>query len=187
MRTLTLIALLTAGCVSGVTSDRPVEPTNIVFFLIDDLGYMDIGANNPDTFYETPNVDRLAATSMRFTNGYAANPVCSPTRFSIMTGKYPTRFDATNFFAGRRSGRFNPAPLNDRMPLEEVTVAEALQEEGYSTFFAGKWHLGPTEEFWPEHQGFDVNKGGHRAGGPFKAGKYFSPYGNPRLNRPISI
>ncbi|MFP6650483.1 MAG: sulfatase-like hydrolase/transferase, partial [Pirellulaceae bacterium] len=66
------------------------RPPNVVFVLVDDLGYMDIGANNPETFYETPNVDRLAATGMRFTNGYAANPVCSPTRFSIMTGRYPS-------------------------------------------------------------------------------------------------
>lgn len=152
-----------------------------LFILVDDLGYMDIGANNPETFYETPNIDRLAAEGMRFTSGYAANPVCSPTRYSIMTGKHPSRVDATNFFAGKRAGRFEPAPLNDRMPLSEVTLAEALKQGGYATFFAGKWHLGPSEEFWPERQGFDVNKGGWRAGGPFRAGKYFSPYANPRL------
>lgn len=160
---------------------QAVERPNVLFILVDDLGYMDIGANNPDTFYETPNIDRLAGEGMRFTNGYAANPVCSPTRYSIMTGKHPSRVDATNFFAGTRGGRFKPAPLNDRMPLSEITLAEAFKEAGYATFFAGKWHLGPTEEFWPEHQGFDVNKGGWRAGGPFKAGKYFSPYANPRL------
>ncbi len=154
---------------------------NFVFFLIDDLGYMDIGAYNPDTFYNTPNVDRLASQGMRFTDGYAANPVCSPTRYSIMTGKYPTRVDATNFFAGKRAGKFNPAPLNDRMPLEEVTIAEEMKSAGYKTFFAGKWHLGPTEEFWPTKQGFDINKGGWRHGGPWFGGKYFSPYGNPRL------
>ena len=74
---------------------------NVVFLLVDDLGFMDIGANNPKTFYETPNIDRLAATGMRFTNGYAANPVCSPTRYSIMTGKYPSRVDATNYFYQR--------------------------------------------------------------------------------------
>ena len=158
-----------------------VKQPNLVFVLVDDLGYMDVGANNPATFYETPNIDRLANSGMRFTSGYAANPVCSPTRYSIMTGKYPSRVDATNFFAGNRGGRFLPAVLNDRMPLGEWTLAEALKASGYATFFAGKWHLGPTEEYWPEHQGFDVNVGGHRAGGPFKAGKYFSPYANPRL------
>lgn len=151
---------------------------NFVFILVDDLGFMDIGANNPDTFYETPNVDRLAREGVRFTNGYAANPVCSPTRYSIMTGKYPTRVAATNFFAGKREGRFKPAPLNDRMPLDELTIAEALKEAGYRTAFFGKWHLGPTEEFWPEHQGFDINIGGHVRGLPRS---YFSPYSNPRL------
>ena len=157
------------------------KPLNVVFFLVDDLGYMDVGANNPRTFYETPNIDRLAASGMRFTDGYAANPVCSPTRYSIMTGKYPSRVGATNFFSGKRAGRFNPAPLHDNMPLSEVTVAEALKARGYATFFAGKWHLGPTEEYWPEKQGFDVNKGGHKEGGPWRGGKYFSPYANPRL------
>jgi arylsulfatase A-like enzyme len=154
---------------------------NIVFILVDDLGYMDVGCNNPETFYETPNIDRLARTGMRFTDGYAANPVCSPTRYSIMTGKYPTRIGATNWFSGRRVERFAPAPLFDRMPLEEVTIAEALKEHGYATFFAGKWHLGPTAEFWPENQGFDINKGGWSPGGPYGPGKYFTPYGNPRL------
>jgi len=152
---------------------------NIVFFLVDDLGYMDIGSYNPDTFYETPNIDRLASNGMRFTDGYAANPVCSPTRYSILTGKYPSRIGATNWFSGRRSGRFNPAPLHSNMPLAEVTLAEALQKAGYQTAFLGKWHLGPTEEFWPEKQGFDINIGGHNRGSP--PGGYFAPYNNPRL------
>jgi arylsulfatase A-like enzyme len=160
---------------------KGAERPNFVFFLVDDLGYMDIGANNPDTFYETPNVDRIAQRGTRFTNGYAANPVCSPTRYSIMTGKYPTRVAATNFFSGKREGRFKPAELNDRMPLQEVTLAEALKEHGYATFFAGKWHLGPGEDYWPERQGFDVNKGGIDRGGPYGGKKYFSPYGNPKL------
>ena len=152
---------------------------NFVFFLIDDLGYMDIGANNPNTFYETPHIDRLAREGMRFTNGYAASPVCSPTRFSIMTGKYPTRADATNFFSGRRAGKFYPAPLKDSMPLSEITIAEALQQAGYRTAFFGKWHLGPSAEYWPENQGFELNFGGHHRGA--SPGGYFSPYRNPRL------
>lgn len=160
----------------------PAERPNVVFILVDDLGYMDIGAYNPDTFYETPNVDRLAAMSLRFTDGYAANPVCSPTRYSVMTGRYPTRVDATNFFSGTRSGRFNPAPLNDKMPLDEVTLADAFGDAGYRTFFAGKWHLGPTPEYWPENRGFDVNRGGHSRGAPNPKGRYFPPYGNPRLD-----
>ena len=156
-----------------------VAKPNFVFFLIDDMGYMDIGANNPNTFYETPNIDRLANSGMRFTNGYAANPVCSPTRYSIMTGKYPSRVDATNFFAGKRPGRFMPAELSDRMPLVERTIAESLNGAGYRTAFLGKWHLGPTEEFWPENQGFEFNVGGHHRGSP--PGGYFAPYKNPRL------
>ncbi|MDY0166337.1 MAG: sulfatase [Thermoguttaceae bacterium] len=157
------------------------ERPNFLFILVDDLGYMDVGAYNPDCFYETPNIDRVAAEGMKFTDGYVASPVCSPTRYSIMTGKYPSRVDATNFFSGTREGRFRPAPLHDRMPLEEVTLAEALREHGYATFFAGKWHLGPTEEYWPENRGFDVNKGGWSPGGPYGPGRYFTPYGNPRL------
>ncbi|MEE2937671.1 MAG: sulfatase [Planctomycetota bacterium] len=173
--------LLILGSRSFAVENHSTQKPNVVVILVDDLGYMDIGANNPNCFYETPNVDRLAATGMRFTDGYAANPVCSPTRYSLMTGKYPSRIDATNFFSGKRGGTFKSAPLFDRMPLEEITIADALSEAGYATFFAGKWHLGPTEEFWPTKQGFDINRGGHRGGGPYGGDKYFSPYGNPRL------
>ena len=167
--------MLTAATTGGAAETRP----NFVFFLVDDLGFMDIGANNPHTFYETPNVDRVAREGVRFTNGYAANPVCSPTRYSIMTGKYPSRVGATNYFSGTRAGRFRPAPLNDRMPLSEVTLAEALRDAGYRTAFIGKWHLGPTEEYWPKAQGFEVNVGGHDRGSP--PGGYFAPYNNPKL------
>ncbi len=149
--------------------------------MADDLGYMDIGANNPGAFYETPSIDELAASGMRFTQAYTASSVCSPTRFSLMTGRYPTRAGATDWFTGTNAQTFLPAELVDRMPLEEVTVAEALRALGYATFFAGKWHLGPSEEFWPEAQGFDINRGGHERGGPYGPGRYFTPYGNPRL------
>ena len=155
------------------------RPLNFVFFLVDDFGWMDIGANNPNCFYETPNIDRLARSGMNFTNGYAANPVCSPTRYSIMAGKYPSRVGATNWFSGGRAGRFKGAPLNDWMPLEEVTLAEALKEHGYKTAFIGKWHLGTEEKYWPENQGFDVNVGGWSVGSP--RGGYFAPFDNPRL------
>ncbi len=174
---LPVVLMLMGTC--GTRADD--KPLNFVFFLVDDLGWADIGANNPDCFYDTPNVDKLAASGMRFTNGYAANPVCSPTRYSIMTGRYPSRVDSTNYFSGKRAERFRPAPLHDRMDLDEITLAEALKEHGYATFYAGKWHLGKTEDLWPEHQGFDVNKGGWSRGGPYGGKKYFSPYGNPRL------
>ena len=155
---------------------------NVVVFLVDDLGYMDIGANNPDCFYETPHIDKLAATGMRFTDGYAANPVCSPTRYSLMTVKYPTRVQATNYFSGKRSGKFNPAPLHNKMDLDEITLAEILKKQGYQTFFAGKWHLGPSKEWWPKAQGFDINMGGWTKGGPYTGNKYFSPFKNPELH-----
>jgi arylsulfatase A-like enzyme len=171
-------ALLPAGTLLRAAAAKK-KPLNFVFFLVDDFGWMDICANNPHCFYETPNIDRLACSGMNFTNGYAANPVCSPTRFSIMTGKYPTRAGATNWFSGKRSGRFNGAPLNDWMPLEEVTLAEALKEHGYKTAFVGKWHLGSEEKYWPENQGFDVNIGGWSMGYP--RGGYFAPFENPRL------
>ncbi len=176
-----LVNLFLFSSLVFISTPLLAEKPNIVFFLVDDLGYMDIGAYNPKTFYQTPNIDKLAKTGMRFTDGYAANPVCSPTRYSIMTGKYPTRVDATNFFSGKRAGKFRPAPLNSVMPLEEITIAEALKDTGYKTFFAGKWHLGPNEKYWPKNQGFDINKGGHSKGGPWGGNHYFSPYGNPRL------
>jgi len=176
----TLICVVGSVPLLSVASAADGASPNFVFFLVDDLGYMDIGANNPSTFYETPNVDRIAKEGVRFTDGYAANPVCSPTRYSIQTGKYPTRVDATNFFSGKRPGRFLPAPLNNCMPVEEVTLPEALREGGYSTAFLGKWHLGPTEEFWPEAQGYDINVAGYSAGAPFKC-RYYSPYHMPTI------
>ncbi len=174
-----LLGLTGSGC--APVSHPPAVRLNVLLILADDLGYMDVGFNNEATFYETPNLDRLARSGMHFTQGYAASPVCSPTRLSILTGKHPTRARATNWFSGTRSDLFLPAESVDHMALDETTLAEALREEGYRTFFAGKWHLGPTEETWPERQGFDENRGGHRLGGPYGGERYFSPYGNPRL------
>lgn len=172
-----LVPLLIVFIVSLASTTEAARP-NFVFFLVDDLGWADISPNNPNTFYETPNVAKLAADGMRFTNGYAANPVCSPTRYSLMTGRHPSRVDATNFFSGARAGRFKPAPLHNRMDLSEVTLGETFRDAGYRTVFLGKWHLGPSEEFWPEHQGFEFNFGGHVRGLPRS---YFAPYRNPRL------
>ncbi|MBN1505941.1 MAG: sulfatase [Sedimentisphaerales bacterium] len=181
----TALLSMCEGRLFGRERRRP----NFVFFLVDDLGWRDLGCFG-STFYETPNVDRLAAQGMRFTNAYAACPVCSPTRASVMTGKYPARLRTTDYFGApqpdtvRKHWTKNkpllPARYEDRLPLAEVTIAEALREHGYATCFAGKWHLGP-EGFWPENQGFDVNKGGIERGGPYGGKRYFSPYGNPRL------
>ncbi len=175
-----VLAIAPVEWASGAEDPKPTTP-NFVVFLVDDLGYMDIGANNPNCFYETPNIDGLAASGMRFTDGYAANPVCSPTRYSLMTGKYPSRVDATNWFSGKRIGNFRNAVLRDEMPLEEITLAQMLKEQGYATFFAGKWHLGKGEEFYPQNRGFDINIGGFFRGGPYTGNKYFSPFKNPQM------
>ena len=152
---------------TGIAVGASAAPPNIVFLLADDLGWRDLGCYG-SRFYETPNIDALAASGARFTQAYAACPVCSPTRASILTGKYPQRIQVTDYISPsgsnqpekwNRNTQMLPAPYSDRMPLGEVTLAEALREGGYSTFFAGKWHLGP-EGFWPEDQGFDINEGG---------------------------
>ncbi|MCA9035536.1 MAG: sulfatase [Planctomycetaceae bacterium] len=172
----------------GTESSAEIRKPNFVFFLVDDLGWTDLGCFG-SRFYETPNIDRLAASGMRFTNAYAACPVCSPTRASIMTGKYPVRVGITDYIAPnganqpeqwKRQTPLLPAPYRDRLDLQEVTIAEALKQAGYGTFFAGKWHLGP-EGYFPEDQGFDFNLGGLERGGPYGGKKYFSPYGNIRL------
>ena len=139
-------------CLPWSSLASPARP-NFVLILADNLGCMDIGVNNPKTFYETPNIDSLARRGMRFTQGYAACCVCSPTRGSIMTGKYPPRFGITDFIPGMRSGKLLSARNADHLPLEEVTIAEALRDGGYATFFAGKWHLGGGE-YSPNAQGF---------------------------------
>tara|TARA_B100001758_G_scaffold104254_1_gene89240 strand:+ start:5155 stop:6531 length:1377 start_codon:yes stop_codon:yes gene_type:complete len=156
------------------------KQTNFLFFLVDDMGWADIGANG-SKFHETPHIDRLAKSGMRFTQGYAAGSVCSPTRASIMTGKHPVRVNITDWIPGQSNRPTNPLlHPEDRhsLALEEVTIAEALKQNGYQTFFAGKWHLGKEGE-WPTDQGFDVNIGGHHKGSP--PGGYYAPWTNPTL------
>jgi len=175
-------ALAVCLCCSAVEAAEPLgslrpDRPNIVFILVDDLGWADTGVYG-STFYETPNVDALAESGMMFTDGYAAGSVCSPSRVSILSGKYPARLDTTDWFGGHKKEKLLPPTYNDYLPLEEVTIAEALAEHGYATFFAGKWHLG-KEDYYPEHQGFEINIGGIDKGTP--PGGYFSPYRNPRL------
>jgi arylsulfatase A-like enzyme len=183
-RTL-LFAVLGAGRLLNIaTAAEPTRP-NIVFFLADDLGRHDLGCYG-STFYETPHLDRLAKEGARFTAAYAACPVCSPTRASIMSGQWPQRTGVTDYIGAAAPEKWNrntkllPAAYADRLGLDEPTLAKALKAAGYATFFAGKWHLGP-EGWWPENQGFDVNRGGVTRGAPNGGGKYFSPYDNPRL------
>ncbi|MFO1485476.1 MAG: sulfatase [Verrucomicrobiaceae bacterium] len=162
------------------------EKPNVVFFLVDDLGQRDLGCYG-STFYETPNVDRLAKEGALFTNGYAACPVCSPSRAAVQTGRWPQRTGITDYIGSplkpegwKRNTILLPAPYSDRLAHEEVTLGEMMKGAGYATFFAGKWHLGP-EGWYPENQGYDINMGGIERGGPYGPGKYFVPYGNPRL------
>jgi len=161
------------------TSSRP----NFVVILVDDLGWRDLSVEG-SAFYETPRVDSLAREGMRFTQGYATCQVCSPSRASLMTGKFPVRVGITEWIGAaagkrwRRNTKLLPAEYRHELPLEETTLAEALHEAGYRTFFAGKWHLG-GKGFHPEDQGFETNKGGHWRGSP--PGGYFSPYHNPKL------
>ncbi|PHS00299.1 MAG: arylsulfatase [Blastopirellula sp.] len=169
-------AILACSAVSAAEKQKP----NFVFFLVDDLGWADVGCFG-STFHETPNIDALCASGMKFNNGYAACPVCSPTRASILTGRHPVRVDITDWIPG--SGTKADAKyqhVNDRgnLALEETTIAEVLKDSGYQTFFAGKWHLG-DEGHWPTDQGFDYNIGGNSKGSP--PGGYYSPWKNPTL------
>ncbi len=193
------LAVMVFGWSLAVTA----APLNVVFIIADDLGAEDTTPFNPDCFYDTPNLQRLADSGMRFTNGYAACPVCSPTRSAVITGQWPARTRNTDFFGGPNqffgqalpadydpavNGRFGrhknrplwPAPYLGQLADAHTTLAEALKSKGYTTFFAGKWHLG-RKGSWPEDHGFDVNKGGIDRGGPYGGKQYFSPYGNPRL------
>ncbi len=154
-----------------------MKKPNIVFILIDDMGWKDIACCGSE-FYETPNLDRLASQGVRFTDAYASCPVCSPTRASIMTGKYPATIGLTNFIGGNAKGKLIDVPYLDHLPLEELSLAKALKQGGYTTWHIGKWHLG-QKPYYPDKHGFDVNIGGCHWGMPFKG--YFSPWGIPTL------
>lgn len=192
LRTLVLvITAITMICSTGVGEEslrqpRPQRRPNVVVFIVDDLGQRDLSCYG-STFYETPQIDRLAAAGVRFTHAYSACPVCSPTRASLITGLYPQRTGITDYIgaaqpaAWKRNTRHLPAPYTTQLALEQITVAERLRAAGYATFFGGKWHLG-GDGFLPEDQGFDINRGGTAQGGPYGGKKYFSPYGNPKLS-----
>jgi len=181
------------GCANGpqqLMGGSSRKKPNFVLILIDDLGWMDTGCYG-SKFYETPNIDRLAAEGMRFTDGYAACAVCSPTRAAVMTGRYPARLGVTDWIRARfQSGKI---PANKKNPteyvggrnrkllcppnalwmeLEELTIAEALKPAGYTSCHIGKWHLGP-DNWYPDKQGFDFNIGGCDFGQP---PSYFDPY-----------
>ena len=169
---------------SAIACNEPAQqtgtPPNFVFILVDDLGWADVTCNYPESFYETPHIDRLAEKGIRFTQAYSANPVCSPTRSAIMTGMHPNRVGITDWIPGlapRNRPLLGPE-IKHELGLEKITLAEKLKEKDYRTCFIGKWHLG-SEGFFPEDQGFDINIGGHHRGSP--PGGYYSPYNNPKL------
>jgi arylsulfatase A len=170
---------LAAMGAAAVARPAPAKKLNFIIILIDDMGWTDLGTFG-SKFYQTPNVDRLAASGMKFTNGYAACPVCSPTRASIQTGKYPARLHLTDWIPGRKqwpTAKLLTPAFEQQLPLAETTIAEALKSAGYTTAAIGKWHLG-GKGFFPEQQGYDINIGGTEKGSP---PSYFPPYNIPGL------
>ncbi len=171
-----------ASCVDNTKQttaevDDDEKKMNVLIILADDIGWSDLGCYG-NKFHETPNIDRLATEGLLFTNAYAACPVSSPTRASILTGKYPATLNITDWIPGRQS--HGPRPneklispkINNELKLEEVTIAEVLKQFDYKTFHVGKWHLGGSG-YLPKNQGFDVNIAGNHKGSP---PGYFYPY-----------
>lgn len=185
MRAIFLISCLVLfwGC------EKSTIKPNFLFILVDDLGYYDLSVMG-STFYETPNIDRIANEGTLFTQGYANASVCSPSRASLLTGFYPTVHGITDWIGAKngtdwrskgRKTKLLPSQYVNHLPFEMTTLPEVFQSSGYKTFFAGKWHLGSVaEKSLPTDHGFDINKGGYRVGGPFSGG-FFSPYINPFL------
>lgn len=185
MKRLWLLFVLFVGIAPAFAA---TQPPNIVLFLVDDMGWMDCGVYG-SKYYETPNIDRFAQRAMRFTQAYA-QPLCSPSRASILSGKYATRhgiLTASGHQSPQSAGHnylpdsaapnramITPESKN-YLDLSEYTLAEALRDAGYRTAHIGKWHLGLTPPHWPEQQGFDVAWHCHPDPGP--PGEYFSPYG----------
>ena len=176
--------VVTLGLAGPGQARAESKPPNIVFIMIDDLGWMDLACQG-NRLVETPNIDGLAKQGMRFTDNYAAAPVCSPTRAAVMTGKAPARLRITNHLPDQKrfvpdDAAMLPAPCMDHLALEEVTIAERLKKAGYATAFIGKWHLSQRRNtrFHPEHQGFDLNIGGCDFGGP---PTFFDPYRIPTI------
>ncbi|GGD03652.1 sulfatase [Hyunsoonleella pacifica] len=180
------VALL-SGCKSeGSVKEVKTKKPNIVFILADDLGAHDLSYAGSN-YYETPNIDAIANEGIQFTQGYAACQVCSPSRASLMTGQYTTRHGVTDWIGaatGKKWGDYYntkvmPPEYKHALDSSSVTIAKALKQNGYKTFFAGKWHLG-DEPYTPEANGFDINIGGWEVGGP--KGGYYAPWRNPRLD-----
>jgi arylsulfatase A-like enzyme len=179
---LIAISLAVLGFVDASAKENSPRP-NFVFILVDDLGWNDLAVEG-SSFYETPNIDGLARSGMRFLNGYAACQVCSPSRASIQLGKYPTRHGITDYIGAKdgkgwnRNDKVYPAEYVKELPSADTTIAEAMKAAGYRTFFAGKWHLG-GEGSMPTDHGYEVNRGGNSTGTP--KGGFYAPFENAQL------
>ena len=177
--TLILFFVLAATLpLPGRADEATPRLPNVIVILVDDLGAFDLGCQGSG-FYATPHIDRLAAAGIRFTAGYAACTVCSPTRAALMTGQAPARLHITDWIAGHEDpeARLQIPDWQKHLPLEAVTVAERLRGAGFATASIGKWHLGGAGH-GPEQQGFDTNLAGTDRGQP---PSYFSPYTIPTL------
>ncbi|MEO1616252.1 MAG: sulfatase [Planctomycetota bacterium] len=159
------------------------ESPNVLLILMDDMGVVDLSVEGSQ-FYRSPRIDQIAKGGMRFTQGYATCCVCSPSRASIQLGTFAPRHGITDWIGAaagmnwKRPNRVLPSEYVRDLPADQTTIAEAFQEAGYATFFAGKWHLG-SKGSWPEDHGYQINVGGHDRGSP--PGGYFAPYDNPRM------
>ena len=171
MRITALFCLLLATSFA-MAEDRP---PNILLIMADDLG-ADCLPVYGNTIYSTPHLDRLAGEGAVFENAYAT-PVCSPTRSMIMTGLYPNRTGILE----RMDSPADRKNHNNRLPAHIKTFGHLFKEAGYATAIAGKWHLGHSEELYPQGQGFDINIGGWARGGPYTGKKYFAPFENPQM------
>jgi arylsulfatase A-like enzyme len=167
------ILLALAGCWLLTWPAAAAERPNFIVILVDDLGWADVGCY-ASSLQQTPHIDQLAKDGIRFTNGYSAAPICSPTRAALLTGQDPARLHLTDWLPGRKdmpSQKLARPIIHQQLPFEATTLAEALKSAGYTTAAIGKWHLGGAG-FSPEQQGFDVNIGGTQAGSP--PGGYFN-------------
>jgi arylsulfatase A-like enzyme len=184
---LCFAVILFTGCKDKDAKEQTeIKKPNIVFILADDLGAHDLSYAGSQ-YYETPNIDAIAKEGVQFTQGYAACQVCSPSRASLMTGQYTARHGVTDWIGaatGEKWGDYYntkvmPPEYANALSAESITIAEAFKQNGYKTFFAGKWHLG-DEPYSPENNGFDINIGGWEVGGP--KGGYYAPWRNPKLD-----
>ncbi len=181
MFTITFAATTQAQTASHVKGSKQNKKWNIVFFLVDDMGWSDVGYEG-SSMYETPNIDKFAKEGVRFTQAYAACHVCSPTRASIMTGEYPARLHLTDWLPGRKDFPFQKLESRkltvQHLPYNQPTLPRVLKDNGYKTAIFGKWHLGWDDTTYansPQRQGFDIHIPDWDAGWP--NGTYFSPYG----------